>query len=524
MREIPVNILKPIPALPGALLHKSCSLLLEKGDRLSPGIVEVIRSQGVKEVWMLEARESLDRVQRERARVPVSVESIHPGEKLSATIFDKSGRLLFAEGTIVPKGLVKALRTRGINIIYRRARKSQDDIRQVRAIRDAIVAERRALLEAEAAPPVLFDEASADEIRNLRLPVARWNDFIPAKLEAKLNRRQPGIVETNDPPFADRIRDTRVFRRVSKEDKVTFSNIVIGSLRSTRELLTDLATEKKQIDLYPIEEVIANVMAGIIHHRDLLTLCSSAKTSEHYLVAHALSVMALSVNIAASMGFSTAQIKALAYGGLLADVGLLRIPPHLLNKQEPLTPAEYARIRQHPALGLNVLQGIHGLPEEVPFIVYQSHERGDGSGYPKGKKEAIIHTFSRIVSTADCYQALCSDRPYRKRLSFYEAARELVVMASRRQMDVEIIRAFLDCNSLFPIGSFVRLSDGEIARVLTANPGAYDRPIVRKIWDSNFRPVTRPERIDLKETPELSVIHAFADGELPNRYNHFIGF
>ena len=140
--------------------------------------------------------------------------------------------------------------------------------------------------------------------------------------------------------------------------------------------------------------------------------------------AHNLRVARLCVHIGRQMSMSASELRLLARAGLMHDIGKLAIPDEVLGKHSPLDESEWALVRSHPEIGLALLDNAGQSSREVLAVLYH-HERLDGSGYPYGLKAEAIPIEARIVAVADTYDALTSDRPYRKAASQREARRVL---------------------------------------------------------------------------------------------------
>ncbi len=124
--------------------------------------------------------------------------------------------------------------------------------------------------------------------------------------------------------------------------------------------------------------------------------------------------------MALGAGLSAAAADTIAQAGLLHDLGKISIPEHVLRKPGPLTPEEWAVMRQHPVVGAQIVAPLEFFADGA-IIVRHHHERHDGTGYPDGLRGDLIPLGSRIVAVADVYDALTSDRPYRERLTREEA-------------------------------------------------------------------------------------------------------
>jgi putative two-component system response regulator len=155
------------------------------------------------------------------------------------------------------------------------------------------------------------------------------------------------------------------------------------------------------------------------------------KVKDREARAHNLRVAHLCVHIGRQMSMSASELRILARAGLMHDIGKLGIPEAVLEKHSPLDESEWLLMRTHPEMGLNLLDRAGQSSREVLAVLYH-HERLDGSGYPYGLKAEAIPVEARIVAVADTYDALTSDRPYRKACSQAEARRVLIEEAGAR--------------------------------------------------------------------------------------------
>lgn len=155
------------------------------------------------------------------------------------------------------------------------------------------------------------------------------------------------------------------------------------------------------------------------------------KVKDREARGHNLRVARLCVHIGRQMSMSASELRVLARAGLMHDIGKLGIPEAVLDKHSPLDESEWILIRTHPEMGLTLLDRVGQSSREVLAVLYH-HERLDGSGYPYGLKAEAIPIEARIVAVADTYDALTSDRPYRKACTQTEARRVLVEEAGSR--------------------------------------------------------------------------------------------
>ncbi|HXF48948.1 MAG TPA: HD domain-containing phosphohydrolase [Verrucomicrobiae bacterium] len=170
-------------------------------------------------------------------------------------------------------------------------------------------------------------------------------------------------------------------------------------------------------------------------------LANSIEARDRYTRRHTDRVRYLTEMLAVQLGFSGEKLKEVRMGGILHDVGKISVPDHVLNKPGPLTKEEFAIMKKHPETGKKMLEGIEFLRPALPYVLYH-HEQYDGSGYPYGLKGEEIPFEGRLLAVADTFDAIISDRPYRKGAPFEKALDELVKF-SGRQFDPSVVNAFV---------------------------------------------------------------------------------
>src|SRR6476659_6144929 len=172
----------------------------------------------------------------------------------------------------------------------------------------------------------------------------------------------------------------------------------------------------------------------------LKALTAALETRDLETHGHSERVVTYSLRLGREYGLDSQRTKALEFGSLLHDIGKIGVPDSILRKPAKLTDQEWVLMREHPSHGQQILRGIHFL-EGAARVVAQHHEKWDGSGYPLGLKADEIDICARIFSVADAFDAITSDRVYRKAQSYEAAARELDDWANR-QFDPKVVEAF----------------------------------------------------------------------------------
>lgn len=231
---------------------------------------------------------------------------------------------------------------------------------------------------------------------------------------------------------------------------------------------------------------------------------------DDYMHTHALNVAVLSMSVALRMGYGERAIKQLGIGALFQDIGMLRIPREVRLATRPLNDEEWAEVRCHPIYTIDTLERSGIRATTSLFVGYQSHERADASGYPRRRDARFIHPLSQLAGLTDAYAAMTEPRPHRPAMLPYEAVKTILLDTKHQRFNPQIVRALLDCVSLFPVGSLVELTDGSSARVVRANPGQHTLPVITPVR-SDGRPTG--QEIDLAGQGDLAIARPLADGE-----------
>jgi HD-GYP domain-containing protein (c-di-GMP phosphodiesterase class II) len=171
-------------------------------------------------------------------------------------------------------------------------------------------------------------------------------------------------------------------------------------------------------------------------------LAETIESSDRFTAGHCNRMRFLCVELGRLAGLGPEELEVLEYASLLHDLGNMNISETILNKNGPLTAPECGEIRRHPTIGERMLRVIP-LMGRVAEVIASHHESYDGSGYPKGLKGADIPVMSRIIAVADAFDAMSSDRPYRKGLALEVVLGELT-RAAGTQFDPELVKIFIE--------------------------------------------------------------------------------
>lgn len=200
------------------------------------------------------------------------------------------------------------------------------------------------------------------------------------------------------------------------------------------------------------------------------------KVSDEYTFKHSVDVATMAMVIGQTYGLDKDELREIGISGLLHDVGKSQIPLEVLNKPGRLDDNEFALMKQHSLFGFKILKEKGQFSEGIMKGVLQHHEKISGKGYPLGTKEEGIHKFAKIIAVADVYDALVTERPYKKAFAKREAVE--MILAMTQDLDMQSMVSFLNCVILYPVDSIVTLSTGEPAKVVKNNKESCLRPTV----------------------------------------------
>ncbi len=260
--------------------------------------------------------------------------------------------------------------------------------------------------------------------------------------------------------FAD-IKQQNKSRLSGKEIK-----IIVQSLAAGR----DCAWEKIQN--------IALFKSLFAENPDIKTSLEKIKNYDEYTYKHSLNTAFYAMLIAKWLRFPEKQVKEIITAGLLHDIGKLKIPLDVLNKKEKITDYEYGLIKNHTIYGFNLIREIRGINDAVRQAVLLHHERADRSGYPFNSHPANVNVYAKIIAVADVYDAMCSDRVYKKRKSPF-AAFGMFKNEGREIFDAKILKPFLSRMPKYLVGMDVLLSDGIIGTIYEILPDLPEYPLVK---------------------------------------------
>ncbi len=260
------------------------------------------------------------------------------------------------------------------------------------------------------------------------------------------------------------------------------------------------------LDLNTLTEIADEALEDLSQDCDLFATLGLNPLSSNFPARHCLHTSMLAISIGTNLKLDRVTLKDLAVGCMIHDAGMLKIDQKVFQSPKRLSRLEFLEITKHPIRIFDLVREVEQISNRSAFVAYQMHERNDGSGYPRGRMDNQIHFLSKVAAVADVYSAIVAPRCYRPAIQPYFAMQQVISMGNSGLLDPNAVRALLETTSMFPLGSYVLLSDGRVGRTIRANGLEFDSPVV-ETWEPG-RLNHPPEVIDLVGNTDVAIIRA----------------
>jgi len=288
---------------------------------------------------------------------------------------------------------------------------------------------------------------------------------------------------------------------VTQELELVMADVQKAFAYATTRGLTKLTLG---IETTKLTQVVNKLVDDVLANPTVVFNLQDIRTADTYTLGHSVNVCILSTLLGVILQYSERELKDLALGTLLHDIGKVGIPPEILNKPGPLTPDEYEIMKQHTTIGWHILKDQGHLRATASVVALQHHERWAGGGYPKGLRETQIYKHARVCAVADCFDAITADRVYRKGMPSVRAL-ELFATQMDGWFQPGLAWSFTQCVAPFPVGSLVQLNTGEQAVVIEVKRGKTYKPKVRAVLDKQGNRIP-PKEYDLDAEKDIMII------------------
>lgn len=430
----------------------------------------------------------------------VPVDKLKLGYVLNYPVLERDEVLLLSVGTVITPRVVELLHQRGIDYV------------RINAAEAAAAAIGNAEKDDEYAKPIEAPDrfykklvaplANAGSNRASTLFKSATSLRMDAEIRARGNlARSPGhgVMQiwsrklTNLDDFHEAIRE-----RDAREDELA---------NRCKEIQYDIV-HRARVDPNPVYKWMESELVQLSRDPDLFVFLNRPPASSPYPGIHSYQVARLSMAVAAHLRWSHEEIIAIGAGALVHDTGMLRLSDRIYRTRNRIDSLQRQDLIKHPVYALDLVGLENDLHEYIRYIAYQTHERCNGSGYPRAWPIASIHPAARLVGLVDAYVAMVSQRPHRNPLLPHQAILEIMQEAHAGLWEPALTRGLLRTVSLYPLGSFLELSDGRLARGVQANANDHRRPLL-ETWVDPAAIAREPgELLDLAAETRVTVSRA----------------
>jgi len=297
------------------------------------------------------------------------------------------------------------------------------------------------------------------------------------------------------------LRDTMRAQRIEKtsmEEEVKIARKLCNRSKEAVISMFNDARMGKAIEVAHAKELVEEISESVLRQPHALISLARLKNADEYTYMHSIAVCALMIALARQLNLETELIREAGLAGLLHDLGKMGIPNKILNKPGKLTDEEFTTIKSHPQIGARILMDNPLVSPLVLDVVLHHHEKIDGSGYPHKLAGDTISLLAKMGAVCDVYDAITSNRPYKKGWSPAESIRKMAEW-SKGHFDETVFQAFVKTVGIYPTGSLVRLESGRLGVVTEQSENSLLTPTVKIFFSAKLKTPIIQETLDLSK-------------------------
>ncbi len=496
MKKVELKDLTVDKTLENYLCHVSGEILHRPGETLTLSHLTIMEECRIENVILLDTNEDPESFKQEVQQKSVAVEDITPGEECPVTLFDVGKTVVIEEGVIIQQETLAELHSKEVTELYYHKDRQEllgfqyekyttllesdtfasiGDITVLehpgeKALREE---EKKKQREEEKKGPGPFDFQNLIIHRSLFF-LNPSKDISTANLKQAMKSKAKMRRTLQPPPYKNAV---KLFAG-ERDEKVKriFIERYHGWIGKLQEIFARLKVNHpiqfEEVDRMA-KDMIASYAEDGCFHLNLANMRLS-RVVELYILSHSVNVCLLSIGMASAYGYGPQQVLEIAIGALLHDIGHVTTYRPLFAK-EKLDASEQQKFDQHAILGVSLLKNINCIPKTTAYIIYQHHEKIDGSGRILHCTADTIHDFAKIVAVADMFDILAGDTTPCKAMS------TIIKMGTSQLFDMVVLKAALVSLSVFPIGSLVLLTGNKVGKVIATNGNNYKQPMVRTL-------------------------------------------
>lgn len=301
-------------------------------------------------------------------------------------------------------------------------------------------------------------------------------------------------------------------KKVSRFSQQKKASKIVREAKGLAQKILNQTFESKSIHVDELDGWADDLIEAALIDSDALHCVSALRSKDEYLLEHSVNVATLLVSFGKHLGLPKETLKQMAIGGIIHDVGKIKVDDKVLHKPARLTPEEFEHMKLHQVYAGEIISTVTDLSDVSRDVCLMHHEKLDGTGYPRGLSADDLPIHGRMSCIVDIYDALTADRCYKKGMSSAEAFKILLSLTPFH-LDKELVYKFINCIGVYPVGALVELSDGRVGIVWTSNSAEPLKPEVKCFYSRKYKRFVDVAYVDLKST-KVSIEKAIAPSTL----------
>lgn len=290
---------------------------------------------------------------------------------------------------------------------------------------------------------------------------------------------------------------------LTREKQQAQAKVILTEAKDLIRKVLSETFEGKAIEVAPFGALADSMIESALLDADALKCMSALRSKDAYLLEHSVNVAFLLVTFGKYLQLDRSMLREMAIGGILHDIGKIKVDNKVLHKPGKLTPEEFEHMKLHQVFALDIMNEAKGLSQMSKDICLMHHEKLDGRGYPRGLKGDEIPLHGRMSCIVDIFDALTATRCYKEAMS-PAAAFKILLSLTPFHLDQELVYEFIRCIGVYPVGSLVELSDGRVGIVWTSKDRGALHPIVKCFYSLKSKRYTDIVMVDLLKS-ELNI-------------------
>ncbi|WP_028771961.1 HD-GYP domain-containing protein [Shewanella waksmanii] len=280
-----------------------------------------------------------------------------------------------------------------------------------------------------------------------------------------------------------------------EQSQIKAKKLLIEAKGLVKKVLSE-TFEGKAVEVEPFEALADNMIASVLDDSDALKCVSALRTKDAYLLEHSINVAFLLITFGKYLKLEKNILRQMAIGGILHDIGKIKVDDEILNKPARLTPEEFEHMKLHQVYAAEIMAETTGLSQISKDVCLMHHEKLDGKGYPHGLKGDEIPLHGRMSCIVDIFDALTATRCYKEAMS-PAAAFKVLLSLTPFHLDEKLVYEFIRCVGVYPVGSLVELSDGRVGIVWDAKNRDALHPILKCFYSNKHKRYVDVAMVDL---------------------------